>query len=221
MIRPPAFALLLALAVGAGSVVAATPSLLPGTATSPYLLEDLGDMAQHPLGTPLLSATADFDYASLLYGTYGGLDEYDEYYLYLFPDGKFVIKDDCHCATPSYVLAVGSWIRKVAVLSLTLERKAAGTDCSRDALAGLDRRFGSLAKVDVMVTVKNGKTDRLVLVPEDTLMQAAMDRLFVRQEGFKDWKEEQAKLMRQFGSVPKGCNCDTPESKKDAAKTKL
>jgi len=218
MSRLCSFGLWLALAAGAGS--AAVPDLPPGTAASPYLLDDLGDMAQHPLGTPLLSATADFDYDSQLYGVYGGLEEYDEYYLYLFPGGKLAIKDDCRCATPSYVLATGSWTRHAGVLSLTLERKAPGTDCSRDALAGLERRFGSLARVDVMATARNGKTERLVLVPEDTLMQAAMDRLFVRQEGFKDWKQEQAKLMRQFGSAPKGCDCGAAVPKKDAAKTK-
>lgn len=205
---------------GAWGENTSTTTPLKGLRSSPYLLMDNTDYQEHPLGSPMLSAGEGFNFDSHLYGLYGGLDpDIDDFYLYLFPDGRFVVKDDCHCATPSFVLASGSWQRHAGVLSFRVERKAK-TACAADSLREMGVKYGDLSKVDVFVTTRAGRLNKLLLVPEQVLMQAAMDRLFVRQEGFSDWKQEQAKLMRQFGSAPKGRDCGTSMPNEDAAKTK-
>ncbi|HET7174708.1 MAG TPA: hypothetical protein VFK21_01760 [Gammaproteobacteria bacterium] len=199
--------------------VADESDLPPHTKSTPYSLEVLGNYGDPPQGDlyfsePLLAPTEGFDYGAKLYGLYDGLGEGDdEFHLYVFPDGEFFLKDDCHCSTPAYVLAEGSWERHDNLIEFQIKTKSV-SDCAHGAFDMFNGIYGSLARMDVFVTNTKGQAAGTVLVPEQTLMKAAMDRDFNQTHSFKDWKKELAELKAIKPLSADACKstCSTAES---------
>lgn len=138
---------------------------------------------------PLRVFEKDFKHDSYIYGLYGQrLAGTGGTSIEIFPNGKFAVTEWCDICGLPVTLYFGTWHEQDGIVTFDVEQQKPGreADLWRNSYA---REYGKFGRFNFFVTAKGLAIGDSILVPEDTMMAAPIDRYFVRKRPYADWEK--------------------------------